>query len=252
MPKTINNQYYDASIQSKLAIINFKADVFDFLSNLNESQVLIDFIKESEYDKQVKGVLLLHQPGCLGAEAYEGFLRKIAKTNENIDEMEIQPIAEKVIRFREINILSKFIKFLGNYQKLVIASMSSELVTPFIGIALVADFRLASPNASFSMHHRKFGLHPSGGIPFFLERLLGRSKAIELQFTENIGAEKAYKLGLIDQILPEENFNSHCIRYMQPFLNECPSTLRLTKRLNNYSNSQLIDYFDYEAGLLNL
>ncbi len=252
MPNTIDNNFFEAYVQDRLAIINFKSHVYDLLSSLNDSQVLMDFIKESEYDKQVRGILLLNQSDCLGAEAYDAFLRKISKMDDNRDEVQIAPISEKVIRFREIKILSKFIKFLANYQKLVIASISSELVTPFIGIALVADIRLASRYASFSMYHRKFGLHPSGGIPFFLERFLGRSKAIELQFLDRIDAEKAYQLGLIDQILPDENFTAHCIRYLQPFLKECPSTLRLTKRLNNFSNNQLADYFDYEAGLLNL
>ena len=128
----------------------------------------------------------------------------------------------------------------------------STMVTPFMGVALVADLRLVSPNGAFSLAHRKYGLHPSGAIPFFLTHYLGHSKAIEIQLSDRINAEEGFRLGLFNQVLPADDFNQNCIRYIQPYLNNFRSTLSTTKRLNNFKHRWLQEYQEHEGSLINL
>ena len=252
MGKIIDNQYYEASIQDNLAIVSFKSEAFELITNIAESQVMMDFIRDAEHDPSVKGLLLLNRKDSLGEQAYDRFIRSILAEDESLENKDVPTFLQKNIRFRQINILNRFIKFLSGYHKLVIVGIGCTMVTPFMGVAMVADIRLASPFGAFSLAHRKYGLHPSGGIPFFLTHYLGHSKAIELQLSDRINAEEAFRLGLVNQILPSDNFQENCIRYIQPYLNNYRSTLSTTKRLNNFKNRWLQEYQEHEGSIINL
>lgn len=252
MPKLIDNPYFDASVEDNLAIILFKPGAFEFITSISDSQVMMDFIRETEYNHDVKGLLLLSEPGCLGEEAYDVFIRSILHEDESLKDRDVPSFLQKNTRFRQINILNRFIRYLSGYHKLVTVGLSSTMVTPFMGVALVADLRLASPNAAFSLAHRKYGLHPSGAIPYFLTHYLGHSKAMEVQLSDRVTAEEAFRLGLVNQILPADDFNRNCLRYIHIYLANYRSTLNMTKRLNNFKNRWLEDYLEHESGIMNL
>ena len=252
MGKTIDNLYIEAYYRENLAVINLKSEVFSFITKLDESQVMMDFIREAEHDHDVKGLLILNEPGCLGEKAYDDFIRSILGNIDPDDEKEVPTFQQKNTRFRQINILNRFLRYLAGYHKMVFSGINSVIVTPFMGVTLVADIRLASPKGAFSLAHRKYGLHPTGAIPFFLTHYLGHSKGLEIQLSDRVTAEEAFRLGLINQILPDDDFNRNCIRYIQGCLNNYRSTLTMTKRLNNFKNRWLQEYIDHEASLMNL
>lgn len=252
MDKKIDNLYFEASIHDHLAVVCIKGRAFDFITSIDESQVMMDFLKETEYNTAVKGLLLMNTPGSLGDEAYDAFIHSILGETNSLDDKEVPSFIQKNTRFRQINILNRFIGFLAGYHKLVFVGINSTVVTPFMGATLVADIRLASPNGAFSLAHRKYGLHPSGAIPFLLTHYLGHSKAIEVQLSDRISAEEAFRFGLVNQILPQDNFAEHCIRYVHRYLHNYRSSLTMTKRLNNYKNTGLLEYFKHEAGIINL
>jgi enoyl-CoA hydratase/carnithine racemase len=252
MDKIIDNVYFDASVINNLAVVSLKSEAFELITSLTDSQVMMDFIREAEYNASVKGLLLLNHPGCLGEQAYDQFVRSILLEDDSLENKDMPTFLQKNKRFRQINILNKFIRFLAAYQKMVFVGIGCTVVTPFIGVTLVADVRMASPYGVFSMAHRKYGLHPSGAIPFFLTHYLGHSKAIEVQLSDRISAQEAFRLGLVNQILPAENFSQNCIRYAQTYLKNYRSTLSTTKRLNNFKNNWLQEYLDHESSIINL
>jgi len=252
MDEMIENRYYETYYRDSLAVINLKKDIFELISSIEESQGLMEFIKKSEHDQAVRGLIMFNEPGSLGVEAYDNYVRKILKAPLEVEDKEKPDLAEGVTRFRQMIILGRFLKFLGNYQKLLVTAVSSTITTPFIGGVLVADIRLASPGACFKLTHRKYGLHPSGGIPFLFPGFIGMGRSIEMQLSDKIEAEKGFRLGFFNQILPSDHFEDNCIRYVQPYLKGCPSTVRLTRRLNAYNYRGLDGYLELEASLLNL
>lgn len=66
MVKSIDNKYFEASVQENLAVISIKSGAFELITSLEDSQVMMDFIRDAEYDQSVKGLLLLNHPDCLG------------------------------------------------------------------------------------------------------------------------------------------------------------------------------------------
>ncbi len=72
-------------------------------------------------------------------------------------------------------------------------------------LALVADFRLASDQASFGVPEIKIGIFPSLDLVPRLERVVGVGAAKRMVLTgEPVDARQAQRLGLVDCIVPSE------------------------------------------------
>ncbi|UCH14002.1 MAG: enoyl-CoA hydratase/isomerase family protein [Bacteroidales bacterium] len=248
----LRNKYIDVYTEEKIAIIRFKEKIFEFIVNLDESDTLIEFISRTQYDSNIKALLFINEPGSVDDKEYESFLKSILSEEYLMQEDSMPDFCEKNIRFKEINILNRIVKEIANYNKLCFVGIQGTIVTPFLGASLAADMRYAAENTVFVMVHNKYGLHPSGGLPFFLSQMLGHQKAMEVQLSEKITAGEALKLGMINKIFPEKDFLNNCVKEIGKFISIKSCTLRNTKRLTSFNRSLLQEYFDFEAGLLNL
>ena len=252
MDYSINNDYIGTYAEEKTVIIRFKQRIFEFIINLDESDTLVEFIRKTQYDNNVKALLFINEPDSINDREYDNFLKSILTEGHSAEEDEIPDCYRKNIRFKEINILNKIVREIVNYNKLCFAGITGTVVTAYFGAALAADIRYAAENAVFSLAHNKYGLHPSGGLPFFLSQSLGHQKAMEIMLSERISAHEAHKLGIVNKVFPEKNFTESCIKEINKFTEIKGCTIRNTKRLTNFNRSLINEYFDFEAGLLNL
>src|SRR5207244_8562791 len=70
-------------------------------------------------------------------------------------------------------------------------------------LALACDYRIASDRASIGQVFHKLGLVPDWGGSFFLPRLVGTSRALELVWSARmVPAGEALALGLVDRVVP--------------------------------------------------
>ncbi|MCB0805298.1 MAG: enoyl-CoA hydratase/isomerase family protein [Bacteroidales bacterium] len=252
MKEIASNEFYNIDIQEELAILTIKKKVFDFITDVNLSNTLIDFIRQIDYNNEIKALIFLNARDSFTDENYDRFIREIIQKDEVSDKGTSPKFTNKNTRFREINMLNSIIKTIAGLQKLVICGLNGTVVTPFFGASLVADFRYASADAEFSMIHNKYGLHPSGGLPFFLSSYLHHSKALEIQMCDRIDVNTAYDLGLITKIVEVDQFEDHLIKEAKEFTGIKYGSLRDTKRLTNFYRQSLNKYFDFEAEMLNL
>ncbi len=252
MTSVFNNDFIDIFTEDKIAVVRLRQRIFEFIINLNESDTLIEFITKAEHDREIKALLFINDPHSIDDNEYEKFITSIL-TEENISAGDDAPnFCEKNIRFREINILNKIVRQIAKFNKLSFVGITGTVVTPFFGASLAADIRYAEENAVFSLVHNKYGLHPSGGLPYFLVQELGHQKAMEVQMSEKITAREAFELGLVNKLFPEMNFMDSCINEIRKYIRIKSCTIRNTKRLTSFSRTALNDYFDFEASLLNL
>jgi enoyl-CoA hydratase/carnithine racemase len=71
------------------------------------------------------------------------------------------------------------------------------------GLALSADFRVASAETRFWANFARLGFHHGFGMTVTLPALVGRQAAMELLYTaRRIGGEEAHSLGLCDRLVP--------------------------------------------------
>ena len=234
--------------EEEFLIIEIKQNAFQIVTDLSGSSHLFDLLDLTENHSDMKGVLLVNHPGCFGEAKYEDYLKKILRINAG-EKMDLLAAHEsQSIRKRQINILNQFILNSLRMQKLVIVGLQGDVVTPFMGGSLAADIRFGSQDMSFSLAHLTFGLHPSGALPYLLPRYLGISRAKDLLLRGGkIPAEGAMKLGLINQILPAENFLEACITEVKKMQRIDLRLIKITKQLMNIYSEELARYFEYEA-----
>src|SRR6266446_2973407 len=78
-----------------------------------------------------------------------------------------------------------------------------------LGLALVADFRVVSPEARFSANFVKIGIHPGFGLTYTLPRLIGYQRANLMFLTgRRVTGEEALAWGLADLLVEQERLRA--------------------------------------------
>jgi enoyl-CoA hydratase/carnithine racemase len=84
-------------------------------------------------------------------------------------------------------------------KKPIVAAIQGPAIGGGFGLALVADFRVASPDARFAANFVKIGFHPGFGLTHTLPRLIGHQKAALMFLTgRRITGAEALEWGLAD------------------------------------------------------
>ena len=116
----------------------------------------------------------------------------------------------------------------------VIAAINGDALGVGLELALSCDIRLASDKARFGLPQVASGLIPMNGGTQRLPRLIGKGKALELILTaETIGAEEAFKLGLVSKVVPQEKLASEAETLAQNMASKAPISLRYVKEAVN-------------------
>jgi len=106
------------------------------------------------------------------------------------------------------------IKRLRTIEKPIIAGVNGVAAGAGLSLALACDMRLASDGATFVTAFSAIGLVPDSGAFYFLPRLVGWPKAMELMLTsERVSADEALKLGLVNQVLAADEFEAGVQRF---------------------------------------
>src|SRR5881227_3684707 len=94
-------------------------------------------------------------------------------------------------------------KTLEAVDKPVIAMVNGLAVGAGMGMCLMCDVRIASDEARFSTGYVRVGLVPGDGDTYFLPRLVGAAKALELLWTADfVEAQEALRLGIVNRVVP--------------------------------------------------
>jgi enoyl-CoA hydratase/carnithine racemase len=114
-------------------------------------------------------------------------------------------------------------------------------------LALASDVRFAAADARMNAAYIRIGLGGCDmGAGYLLPRLVGLSNASEFLLTGRfIGAERALRMGLVSEIVPEEELLETGLALARDMLKTAPMGLRMTKEALNVE----IDAPSLEAAL---
>ena len=115
--------------------------------------------------------------------------------------------------------------------KPVIAAVNGPAAGGGMNLALAADMRIASDQASFAESFAKVGLYPDFGGTYFLPRIVGPALSAELFYTaETLSAEDALRLGIVNRIFPADKFEEEAQKIVDVLVGAPTVALRDVKR----------------------
>ena len=93
--------------------------------------------------------------------------------------------------------------------KPVIASINGAAVGAGLDMALMCDLRIAARSARLSEGYIKVGLTPGDGGAYYLPRLVGTAKALELLLTGDfVSADEAHRIGMVNRVVDDADLGS--------------------------------------------
>ena len=129
-----------------------------------------------------------------------------------------------------INPLYKEAVRLFSNTKPIVAAVQGAAVGAGLGLALVADFRVASPEARFAANFVKLGFHAGFGISHTLPRLIGLQRAaLMLQTARRIKADEALAWGLVDAVVALERVRDEAVALAQEIAENAPLAVQSSR-----------------------
>ena len=115
-------------------------------------------------------------------------------------------------------------------RKPIVAAVQGAAVGAGLGLALVADFRVAAPEARFTANFVKLGFHPGFGITHTLPRLIGQQRAALMCLTgRRLTGEQALDWGLADVLAPLDELEAAALRLAGEIAENAPLAVQSTR-----------------------
>lgn len=168
-----------------------RPDVFNAFND-QFSKELLSALKDAERDADVRVVILTGAGKAFSSGQDLGDLKKkyvpchVPHLGEDL-KRRYDPIIKKICEM----------------DKPVIAAVNGVAAGAGCSLALACDLRIASEHATFIEVFINVGLIPDSASTFFLPRLVGLGRAMELCCTgRKVDAEEALRIGLVNQVVP--------------------------------------------------
>jgi enoyl-CoA hydratase/carnithine racemase len=123
------------------------------------------------------------------------------------------------------------IRAVEDLNKPLIAGVNGAAVGAGLDMALMCDYRIATDTIRLSEGYVRIGLVPGDGGAYFLPRIVGRSRALRLLWTgEFVESERALEWGMVDEVLPVEEFRPRLEEFAEQLAGQPPVSVQLIKR----------------------
>jgi enoyl-CoA hydratase/carnithine racemase len=115
-------------------------------------------------------------------------------------------------------------------EKPVVAAIQGAAIGGGLGLALVADFRVVTPEARFAANFVRLGIHPGFGLTYTLPRLIGIQRASLMFYTgRRITGEDAVAWGLADVLAAPERLREEAAKLASEIAECAPLAVRSTR-----------------------
>ena len=209
------------------------------LNALNKATIaeLTEVFKDARDDDAVRGVILT------------GAGDKAFAAGADIAEMAGDTPAEAEDKTRHGQRLTKVIENLG---KPVVAAVNGFALGGGCELAMACTIRLSVETAKFGQPEVTIGIIPGYGGTQRLPRLVGKGRALQLILTgEMIGAQEAYRIGLVNEIVPAADLISRAEAILNRIDANAPVAVKLAiESANRGLDVSLTEGLNIEASLL--
>ncbi|HJR64565.1 MAG TPA: enoyl-CoA hydratase [Gemmatimonadaceae bacterium] len=197
---------------------------------------IAEALEELERDEAVR-VIVITGAGrgfCAGADV--GYMAELVERHD------VESMAALVEAGRRV------VGIIRRSAKPVIGSINGVAAGGGANLALACDMRIASEQAKLGQTFNRIGLHPDWGATYFVPRLVGPAKALELFWlAELIDAGECLRLGLFNRVVPHGALERETREVATALAAKPALSLSLAKRAVYQSmDRSLSEMLDYE------
>jgi enoyl-CoA hydratase/carnithine racemase len=147
--------------------------------------------------------------------------------------LDLQEFAADQVKMVYHHRWERALRVLESMEKIVIVGLHGFCLGGGLQLALACDIRVSTPDCQLGLPAVAESLIP-GLAPWRLPKYIGWGRAQRLILSgENISGEEALRIGLVDHLVPAEDFRAHLERVARGYLESCSLGTRLSKRLMN-------------------
>lgn len=137
---------------------------------------------------------------CAGADI--GYLNELVAEGASREFARLLEAGERVVRL------------VRSIDQPVIAAVNGPAAGGGANLALACDLRIMADTASIGQTFTRIGLHPDWGGTYFLPRLVGEARALELMWSGRmVGAEEALAIGLVNRVVPADRLADEALAW---------------------------------------
>ena len=130
----------------------------------------------------------------------------------------------------------------------VIAAINGVAAGAGFSLALMCDTRIASDEAAFVCAYGRIGASPDGGMTYFLPRVVGQARALELLLHDPLlSAAEAREEGIVAEVVPADRLMEVARERAEELAAKAPHYVRMSKLLIGQSlENTLADHLQVE------
>ena len=229
--------FFTGQVIGSVLVLKLKNNLMFRATSLVTKSTILDYLDHLSRTDDIKVLLIVSSPEKAGREEYCKFYDQVGQSALEVNSVHklFHAVDDLILKIREIN-------------QTVIHADSGNVLPLFLNISLAADYRITADNTVFQNPCLEYGLVPKGGGAFFLTKILGASRAYRMMMTDkDISASTAFKLGLVDKVVPFNQLESAALRIAEDFAAKPSRSLRCCKRLINFSFKDLREYLEFET-----
>jgi 2-(1,2-epoxy-1,2-dihydrophenyl)acetyl-CoA isomerase len=114
----------------------------------------------------------------------------------------------------------------------VVAAVHGSAAGAGMSLAIACDIVVAAQSAKFRVAYTRIGLTPDGSLSYFLPRIVGLKRALELTLTNRIlSAQEALDWGIVTKVVPDQELMTEAFVFAKELAAGAPKALGASKRL---------------------
>jgi len=184
-------------------------------------QEIAGALETLDVDADCRAVVLAAQGKAFCAGANFGDSSTLDSQGQRPDELN----REKAVQHLYLEAVRLF-----KAKKPIVAAVHGAAVGGGLGLAMVADFRVACPEARFCANFTRLGFHPGFGLTVTLPAVIGETKAALMFYTSRrVPGEEAYAMGLADLLVPQDHVRAAAMKLAAEIAENSPLGLMATR-----------------------
>ncbi len=202
---------------------------------------LSEALTQCQADDNV-GVIIITGAGrgfCSGADLTAFNEKSVPNQNANLD---------------DLGWMGRQAQSIYHLDKPVLCAINGVAAGAGMSLAAACDMRIGCEMSRFKSVFIERNLSPDSGLSFFLPRIVGASRAADIIYTSRpIDADEAYRMGLLDRLVPADELLATATEVAGQMLQWPPLALRMSKRVLQHNIEAELDHaLRYELSGLNV